>query len=57
MSKDARQVALDHLAAVKAAMHELCPAGSARLDQFDAHLATTAMCVDHLFDEAARAAD
>jgi predicted alpha/beta-hydrolase family hydrolase len=39
---------------VKDAVHDLHPDNTARLEQFDAHLSTVAMCVEHLFDESAR---
>ena len=35
------------------AVHEQFEAGPRR-DQFDSHLSTVKMCVEHLFDEAAR---
>lgn len=35
-------------------MHDQHPDNRARLEQLDAHVATVAMVVDHLFDEAAR---
>lgn len=37
-------------------MHDQHPDNRARLEQFDAHLATVAMVVDHLYEEAERAA-
>jgi len=39
---------------IRAAMHEQYPDNTARLEQLDAHIATVAMVVDHLFDEAER---
>lgn len=39
---------------IRQAMHELHPDNTARLEQFDAHLSTVAMCVEHLFDESAK---
>lgn len=44
------------LADVKTALHEQFPDAAVRLDQFDSHLATVAMVVDHIHDEAERAA-
>ena len=35
-------------------MHDQHPDNRARLEQLDAHVATVAMVVDHLYDEAAR---
>ena len=51
MTRDQALAALDK---VKAAMHEQYPDNTARLEQLDAHIATVAMVVDHLFDEAER---
>ncbi len=49
-----REEAQATLAGVGAAMHDQHPDNRARLDQLDSHLATVAMVVGHLFDEAAR---
>jgi hypothetical protein len=49
-----RTKALAQLEAVKTAMHEQHPTNPARLEQLDSHLATAAMAVEHLFDEADR---
>jgi hypothetical protein len=51
MSRDDALSALD---GVRAAMHDRHPGNRARLEQLDCHLATVAMVVDHLYDEAAR---
>lgn len=52
-----REQALAALEQVKVGMHETFPAATDRLAQLDAHLATVAMVVEHIDDEAARAAD
>ena len=44
------------LARVSDAMHAQFSTNTARLNQLDSHMATVAMVVDHLFDEADREA-
>lgn len=51
-----RDGALSDLDALAAAVREQF-ADSPRRQQFERHLATTAMCLAHLFDEADRASD
>jgi hypothetical protein len=46
--------ALKALAGVKQSMHDQFPDARARLEQLDAHMATVAMVVDHIHDEAER---
>jgi hypothetical protein len=46
-----RDDALDNLAALGEAVRETFP-DSARRAQFEQHLATARMCLEHLFDEA-----
>lgn len=41
---------------VKAAVHEKFPNATARLAQLNSHLATSRMVVEHIHEEAARAA-
>lgn len=53
MTRAKMQAALE---SVKAAMHTQFPEHRERLEQLDDHLATVAMVVDHIHDEAARAA-
>lgn len=50
-----REEALELLDRVKTAMHEQHD-NPARLEQLDAHVATVAMVVEHLYDETERAA-
>jgi hypothetical protein len=49
-----RAAAQEALEGVRAAMHDQHPGNGARLEQLDSHMATVAMLVDHLYDEAAR---
>lgn len=42
---------------VRTAMHDRFPEARARLEQLDSHLATVAMVVEHIHEEAARAAE
>lgn len=51
MSRDDAKIALDD---IRTAMHDQHPDNRARLDQLDSHLATVAMVIDHLYEEAAR---
>jgi hypothetical protein len=51
VTRDEMKAALDD---VKSALHEQFPGHDARLDQFDSHLATVAMVVDHIHDEDVR---
>jgi len=53
MTRDQAQAALSK---VQAAMHEQFadPDSQPRLAQLDSHIATVAMVVDHLYDEAER---
>lgn len=51
-----RDDALAGLNAVREAIGEQFP-DSPRRAQFEQHLATTTMCVEHLFDEADRSTD
>lgn len=53
MSREDIQAALDKM---RGSMHEQFPEHAARLEQLDSHIATVAMVVDHIHDEAARAA-
>lgn len=53
MDLEAIVAALDD---VKTAMHEQFPDAAARLAQLDSHLATVVMVVEHIHEEAARAA-
>lgn len=47
-----RVEAQKHLNALVTGMKKAHPDSTARLEQLDAHVATVAMVVDHLFDEA-----
>lgn len=42
------------LAKIRKQAHDRFPGQPARLEQFDAHVATVEMLLDHLHDEAAR---
>jgi hypothetical protein len=52
MSREDAQSSLDELCR---AMHQQHADNAARLSQLDAHAATLAMVVDHLYDEAEKA--
>jgi hypothetical protein len=52
MSREDAQSSLDELCR---AMHQQHADNAARLSQLDAHAATLAMIVDHLYDEAEKA--
>lgn len=51
-----RDDAKQQLKAISKELHRKFPEATDRLHQLDSHLATVAMVVDHIHDEAARAA-
>jgi hypothetical protein len=53
----AREEILADLDDIKTAVHDRFPGARARLDQLDSHLATVRMVVEHIHEEAARAAE
>ena len=53
LSREDLQVALER---IRNAMHDQFPDAVARLEQLDSHMATVAMVVDHIHEEADRAA-